>query len=232
MKKGSVTLLIVLLEFLLAACGTAVSISSQPVANAQGTPMASNGTPGAFGQETLSASQQVLVGTFKLEGTDQAVTSEQAAELLPLWQTLKVLYESDAAANQEIEALLTQIQETMTSKQMQAISAMNLTRADMFAIMQEQGGMASGSSSSGQSSSRTGQGGFQGTGGGPGMGGPSGGMPPDMAGGGPGMGSGQSLSAEQQATVEAMRTQRAENANRLSTVLIEAVIKLLESKIQ
>jgi hypothetical protein len=59
------------------------------------------------------------------------VTAEQAAELLPLWQTLQVLSESDTAADQEMEALTTQVQETMTAEQRQAITAMNLTREDM-----------------------------------------------------------------------------------------------------
>ena len=67
------------------------------------------------------------------------MTAEQAAELLPLWQTMQVLSDSDTAADQEKEALITQIQETMTAEQMQAITDMNLTRQDMFAIMQEQG---------------------------------------------------------------------------------------------
>jgi hypothetical protein len=46
---------------------------------------------------------------------EDAVTAEQAQELLPLWETLKVLESSDTAATQEKDALIEQIQETMSS---------------------------------------------------------------------------------------------------------------------
>ena len=55
---------------------------------------------------------QLAVGTLMLEETPQAVTAEQARELLPLWQMLRTLQQSDTAAQAEIEAVLNQIQET------------------------------------------------------------------------------------------------------------------------
>jgi len=105
----------------------------------------SNGTdPASVPQDgtsagALPATTQLILGIIKLDGTDQAVTAEQAAELLPLWQTMQVLSDSDTAADQEKEALIAQIQETMTAEQMQAITGLNLTREDMMSIMQEQG---------------------------------------------------------------------------------------------
>src|SRR5574342_800572 len=127
MKKLTLILLTILI-LTLTACGSA----------ANGTEPASATQNGSSTGE-LPATTQLIIGTLKLEGTDQAVTAEQAAGLLPLWQTLQALSDSDTAADQEKEALITQIQEAMTSEQMQTITAMNLTREDMFTIIQEQG---------------------------------------------------------------------------------------------
>ena len=81
----------------------------------------------------------LLVGTLKLEDTDQAVSAEQAATLLPLWQAYRSLSTSQTAAEAEVDALLNQIQSTMTSDQVDAINAMNLTITDMMDLMQSMG---------------------------------------------------------------------------------------------
>jgi hypothetical protein len=210
-----------LLVISLTACGSASRSNSA-------NPVPQNGT--AAGE--LPVTTQIALGTLKLDETKHAITAQQAAELLPLWETLRDLYSSDTAANQEIEALSTQIQETMTQEQVQAITGMNLTRQDMFSIMQAQGAnfgngqQSSSSQQRGNSSSNGGssQGGF-----GPGAGGP----PPDerFVGGGPdfgGGGQGQNLSAEQMATAQAAR--QAENGNRIPTPLINALIEFLKEK--
>jgi hypothetical protein len=222
MKK--LTFIFLTLFFLsLTACVSASrSNSANPASVAQ------NGT--AAGE--LPVTTQIALGTMKLDDTDLAITAEQATKLLPLWETLQVLYNSDTAAKQEIEALSTQIQETMTDEQMQAITAMSLTRQEMFSIMQAQGaGVGNGrqnnnSQQSGNSSNNrgSGQGGF-----GPGAGGP----PPDERGfaGGPGFGGGgqgQNLSAEQVATAQAAR--QAGNGNRIPTPLVNALIEFLKKK--
>lgn len=46
---------------------------------------------------------------------------------------------SDTAASEEIEAVVEQIQETMTTEQLYAIEAMELTGEDIFATMQDLG---------------------------------------------------------------------------------------------
>ena len=89
--------------------------------------------------ETLPIQMEILIGTFKLEDTDQAVTSQQAAELLPLWQVYNDLSSSDTTAQEEVDGLIQQIQDTMTTDQMKAITDMHLTRQDMFTVMQDQG---------------------------------------------------------------------------------------------
>ncbi|NPV09959.1 MAG: hypothetical protein HPY83_18600 [Anaerolineae bacterium] len=88
--------------------------------------------------EGLGANRLAL-GTFYLEGTGMAVTPEQAAKLLPLWQMLKALYSSDASAQAEINAVLTQLEKGMTAEQMQAIRDMNLTPEQMVELMQSLG---------------------------------------------------------------------------------------------
>ena len=209
-KKISVYIL-TLLALTLSACSGAAS--TQTTSAAQSDP-----TTG-----TLPVATQLLLGTFKLEGTDQAVTAEQAKELLPLWQVYSDLLTSDTAAQAEIDALVTQIQETMTAKQIQAIEDMNLTGSDMFALMQEQGvNLGAGpSASGGLSSSTAGM-----PGGDPGAGGP----PPEMGAGDPSMG-GQALSPDQIATAQASGQTQTGAASQIPSGLIEALIQLLQGKI-
>src|SRR5512147_1964522 len=118
---------LLLTSLTLAACGA-------PKATAN--PSTGAGDPAA---RTLARLSQEAIGTFKLEGTAQAVTAKQAAELLPLWQVYESLSQSDTAAQAEVDALVEQIQQSMTKDQMQAIQAMNLTPQDLFAVMREQG---------------------------------------------------------------------------------------------
>ena len=60
----------------------------------------------------LPLSSTLAIGTLKLEDSDQPVSPDQAADLLPLWQVLNSLSHSDSAAPEEITAILEQIQET------------------------------------------------------------------------------------------------------------------------
>ena len=220
MKKTTITSLIILILALTACSGAANSAS--PASSPQ------NGS--AAGD--LPAATQIALGTLKLEGSDQAVTAEQATELLPLWQTLEVLYTSDTAAQQEIEALTTQIQETMSPEQTGAITAMNLTRQDMVTVMREQGiaqgnGSQNNSTQSGNTARNNNSGGF----------GPGGGFGPPPDGGFQGGrefgGGGSSLTPEQIATAQALRSQGGGgfgNSSRIPTPLIQAIIQLLQQK--
>lgn len=122
--------------------------------------------------QTLPIATQLIIGTFKLEGTDLAVTAEQAKELLPLWQVYQDLLTSDTAAQEEIDALVEQVQETMAAEQLQAITDMNLTQRDVRSVMQERMGVSQRSNvSSGDGNTGFPGGGF----GGP----PDGFVPPD-----------------------------------------------------
>ena len=63
-----------------------------------------------------------IVGILKLDGTDRAVTAEQALEFLPLWEVTKVLAANDTSAQVEIDATVREIKETLTPDQLQAIA--------------------------------------------------------------------------------------------------------------
>jgi len=115
----------------------------------------------------LSARTILMLGTLNLAGTENAVTPEQATQLLPLWQLLRSSITTGGGAQEELDALLAQIEETMTAAQIEAINAMQITQAAMSAwaassgfspspemqvtmqaTMRASGGTGSGSSSS------------------------------------------------------------------------------------
>ncbi len=219
MKKASVLLLLIL-TLILTACSGNASNAAGPAGNAPGL--------GAAGE--LSAPMQVALGTIKLDGTENAVTAEQAKELLPLWETLRQLESSDTAATEEKDALVSQIQESMTTKQTQAITALGLTRQDMFSIMQSQGQTVGGSRSNGTSqsgSTSTNRGNF-----GPG-GGDFGGPPPDggFGGGNPNFqGQGQRSQSGNSTSSTNSNQPAAIDPNRIPTPLIQAVVEYLKTK--
>jgi len=135
---------------------------------------------------------KLMLGTFKLEGSDHAVTPEQAGELLPLWKMTRALSESDTVAREELEAVGTQISKAMTDAQLAAIDEMGLTMMDTRTIMEELGIEMERPDASGGSEGSTTvvrPGGGQGPGGG-------GGQPP---------GGGEMMNPEQIATLQAER---------------------------
>ena len=146
MKLVRALLLSVLLAVLVAACA-APSTSTTPAV----TPDTASSGTGAAGSDTgpvglatlqpgdLSLQTALLLGTLELEGTRQAVTPEQASQLLMLWKAVQSLAGSDTTSDVEMEALTHQIETTMTSEQLAAIAEMDLTQEDVRAVMQELG---------------------------------------------------------------------------------------------
>jgi hypothetical protein len=112
------------------------------------TACASSGPQAGPGTQTLSTQAQLAIGTLRLEDTEYPITTEQAKELLPMWYVLQDLNDSDTAAQEEIDGLTNQIQEVLTSDQTEAITALNLSREDMFAAMQSGNSLSAGSSPS------------------------------------------------------------------------------------
>jgi len=187
---------------------------------------ASSNTPqaGPANQDrTLPVTTQLIVGTFKLDGTEQAVSADQAKELLPLWQVYQDLSASETAAQEEIDALVEQIQETMTAEQTQAITDMNLTQQDVMSVMQDQGMAVSQRSNmgNGDGTTSTQDGGF----GGP----PDGFVPPD-GGGIPGEGFVQRSQSDGTTQSGTDTTTRPAQTNP-SSLLLDPLIKLLEQKV-
>lgn len=138
--------------------------------------------------DALPVSAQLAIGTLLLEGAEDAVTAEQAAELLPSWQMLDALEGSGTAAQAEIDAVISQIQRAMTPQQLTAIKQMELTPTSLRELVQERGFSTRAAGGTRQS------GGFQAPagvnpGGAGGPGGPGGGIP--------GVGTGQGTNNEE-----------------------------------
>lgn len=172
----------------------------------------SSGAPSAG---ELPAQTKLILGTINLEETENAVTVEQARELLPMFYVLQDLNESDTAAQEEKDGLVNQIQETLTDEQMQAIDAMSLSRQDMFAAIRGSNGDTTTLTTASTSGGGGGMGGPPDMGGGmPGGGMPSGGIP----------GGGTTSTSTDTSTRSAMGTG-------VPTALFDTVIKLLEKKL-
>ena len=168
---------------------------------------------GAASAMELPAQTKLILGTIKLEETENAVTAEQAKELIPMFYVLQDLNESDTAAQEEIDGLTNQIQETLTADQVAAIDAMPLTRRDMFAIVQGNNGSTDTSAAASNM-------------GGGGMGGP-----PEMGGGGmPGSPGGMQATGTTSANEDTSARPAMDTST--PTTLFDAVIKLLEKKLE
>jgi hypothetical protein len=171
MKKTTIMGITIIAMLLLTACsaGSAAPNSQvTPAANVQpagdtpvpadpGAAGISNGTAMPdMGPEALSDATKLLIGTFKLEGTDQAVTPAQAATLLPLWRAVQDAQaagrpangqpqqapsapQDDSATQARVDALSQQIRAAMSTPQLDAIDKMNLTGQDVSAVIQQQG---------------------------------------------------------------------------------------------
>lgn len=142
MKFWHMTLILALMITALAGCG---SETPSPVVEEESVVVNTNtDESGAYVSAALDTSyegalpvnSQLSLGTFYLEETVDAVTPEQAAALLPLWQAIQ----SGTLQNDtEINAVLKQIEGAMTPEQLTAIAAMQLTGEDLGAWAQEQG---------------------------------------------------------------------------------------------
>jgi TolA-binding protein len=226
MKKILFGILIVIPLLSLAGCGSKNTADAGP----------QTGMNGQGGQEFMNADPSSIplqkklgIGTLKLEGTDLAVTSEQAKTLLPLWKALKSLSSDTNTTAEEINALNRQIEESMTADQIQEIKNMTWTSDEMRRLIQKFGGMqanAQPASTEIASNPRQNNGGFGG--------GPGGGMGgPPMGGGGGMMPLGGGANPENPASARTAVPGQAERreAGGMNLMFVEPVIQLLESKI-
>jgi hypothetical protein len=243
MKKTFLLVSILLVVSLLVACGSSTSADTTDT-----TDTTTDSTSTGISTETT-----LLIGTLKLDGTEQEVDAEQAAELLPLWQLYQSLSTSDTAAQEEIDTVVNSIEKAMSADQLETIDAMDLNPQDMFTIMQNLGlAPAPQVDASGtpmpnmmpQDFSGGDRPQFN-----PGDGGPpagfSGGQPPEGftgrqqgQGGGAGGegfvfgegGDGQTLSPDALATAQASGAPMRARQMRISSVMLNAIIEYLQAK--
>jgi len=180
-------------------------------------------TPESATNSELSVETQLALGTLKLAGTEQDLSTGQAEELILYWQVYQELSQSDTSAQAEVDGLIAQIQETMTDEQIQTIAAMDLTQQDVFTAMQ---GMAvvpsdaSESTVSVPSSSSMPAGGPPAYGGAP----PDGGaVPADMGGAAPASGVDQAQASEKGSGFSV--------TTGVPAALVQALIQSLQQKI-
>ena len=223
MKKIVLIALAILMTVSLAAC------SVQGETQAEAATDTESASALAGGKNGTSPLVQLMIGTFKLEGTDQAVTAEQAAKLLPLWKAYRTLNSSDSASAAEMEALLGQIEGAMTEVQLEAIAALELDMSAMQELMTELGiempaGGTRGDMTEEQRATMQAQ---RAAGGGvvPGQGRPGGGGVPGIA--APG---GEQPSAEQIETLRAERAATGGGGMMIQGPLFDALIDLLQGK--
>ena len=125
---------------LLVGCGSPASPAAAPAAPAAATtPSAATGGLTEDYKDALSVRNQLAYGTLKLEGSAEAITAEQAANLLPLWQALKTLSASSTSATEEVTAVQSQISAAMAPAQVSAIAGLKLTNAMLQAYYVEIG---------------------------------------------------------------------------------------------
>lgn len=138
MKRLMTTVALILMVSSLAGCGRGENVQAAP-AGGGGNQAAQGGGYGAFQdysseyltnnyEGALNPMMQLVVGALQLEGTENAVSAEQAAKLLPLWQGISG---GGITNGEERNAVLKQIEGAMTATQMQAIADMRLTFEDM-----------------------------------------------------------------------------------------------------
>jgi hypothetical protein len=123
---GYTLLALALAVAMLAGCSAA---ESQP----NPTPVASEQSGDS---QVLDRSGKLALGTLRLEETADAVTAEQATAMLPLWQAIR---SGSLQSEAETGAVLKQIEGAMTSAQLAAIQAMQLTGEDLTSWAQDQG---------------------------------------------------------------------------------------------
>ncbi len=219
------------LVLLLAACSNSATVDTATASSSTAT----SGSPSEAAPQTqatdltdVSIESKLGVGILELEGTDLAVTADQANELLLLWKAVKSLNSDDAASDAEIQALYAQIEENLTEDQVQVIRELSLTEEELSALMQQYGQnqMAAEAPSSSSSSSSQMQP-PDGGGGGPGGGGDMamGGGGDAMAGGGIDMGAQASTDQEQQAAPTTNNTMD------MNLMFADAIINLLQQRV-
>lgn len=227
--KNKITIFLIVLSLmatLLAGCGSAA-------------------TPAVAASNRLSTASKLALGTLKLENTSNAVTASEATQLLTLWEAYQSISSSDIISQVELDALLKQIEDTMTAAQIKAIDAISLTDQSVSETLSSlntsntSGTPSSTPSASGlsQSSSSAGSSGMPSSGSGAIPSGSSGGMPSGgpggVAPGGDSSGVGDVLNGvTAQSRQTTTQTSSQTGVVQINPMLLQALIQMLEAKSQ
>lgn len=136
MKKTYLLAFIMVFSMILSACSGAKNDTN---AQDSGANTNSQSATQPEGGAEMNQVMKLALGTLMLEKTDYPIQADQAKKLLVLWKAARSLGSSDTVADEELTALVNQIQATMTSEQMQEIEAMDLTLDSMQTISEELG---------------------------------------------------------------------------------------------
>ena len=172
-KKLSLAFALVLIMALVACAGqqqaASVDQSSNQSAQSGGQGGSDNqGAPanqGGSGSQGNSLNSRLAMGILELEGTSNAVTADQAKQLVPLFQQLQSIMGSFSGGNgganggsnatpdanatpqasagsgsgnaSDMQSLYQQIEAILTSDQIQAIEALSLSQSDVQTLMQQ-----------------------------------------------------------------------------------------------
>ncbi len=157
MKKTTAFAILSILALTLTACAASAGASQSNAAN--GGFSENSGFSNSGGQASGPSGLQLAAGMIKLDGTQYAVTPQEAARLLPLWKVLQQTESSlptpgafatpngtttptprfDPANMQELGGEVSAIEKAMDPAQLQAIETMNLNRQDIAADLQQAG---------------------------------------------------------------------------------------------
>ena len=133
MKSWHVVLILAIAVTVLVGCGGEEDTSAP--ADADDSETYASAVLDTSYPDALNVSSQLALGTIQLEEAEDGVTPAQATALLPFWQALQ----GGVTAQAEVDAVLAQIEGTMTSEQLAAITAMRLTQDDLRGWAQSQG---------------------------------------------------------------------------------------------
>jgi len=182
MKKIIAVTILSIFVLMLTACGASGSATASNEASSSAstsTPISStssgsNASNGGSSSSSNSAPMngtptgglsglQLAAGMLKLVGTSNAVTAQEASQLLPLWQSLQQTETAMVpqggfqqgrpqgtpgapqpnptmmAMRQQVATQIMAIENAMPPAQIQAITALNLTGQDMFTAFQQAG---------------------------------------------------------------------------------------------
>jgi hypothetical protein len=124
MKRSTIFLLFSALVFVIAACAPAT-----PAASLAPAPAA--GSISIDFADAANLRSQLAYGIIKLDGTSNAVTSDQAKSLIPLWQAMLALSGDTTTAPEELTAVQDQITQALTPAQITAIAALKITNTEL-----------------------------------------------------------------------------------------------------